>query len=86
MKKHDDFDLRLHDNDELAEIHGADVITREPIRSWPLSAVWRVVFNDGTSRIYKAFRNLPIKIKFYEKVQVSNCNKMACRLRGPLAA
>ena len=76
MKKHDDFDLWLHDNDELAKIHGTNVTTREPIRGWPLSAVERIIFNDGTSRIYKAFRNLPIETKFYEKVQSPHVPKM----------
>ena len=76
MKKHDDFDLWLHENDELAKIHGTHITTREPIRGWPLSVVERVVFSDGTSRIYKAFRNLPIETKFYEKIQSPHVPKM----------
>jgi len=68
MKKHNDFEIWLHENDELAKIHGTNVTLREPIQGWPLSVVERVTFNDGTSRIYKAYRNLPVETKFYEKV------------------
>jgi hypothetical protein len=42
MQKHDAFEIRMHDDDELAGIHGADVAWRKPLRSWPLSIVERV--------------------------------------------
>ena len=76
MKKHDDFKLWLHEDEELAKIHGAAVTSREPISKWPLSAVERVVFSDSASRIYKAFRNLPIETKFYEKIDSPYVPKM----------
>ena len=76
MKKHDDFEIWLHENDELVKIHGANIISREPLRSWPLSVVERVAFNDGASRIYKAFRNLPVETEFYRAVQSRHIPKV----------
>ena len=69
MKKHTEFELWLHDDNELSDIHGATVISRQVLQEWPLSVVERVNFNDGISRIYKAFRNQPIETEFYRKVQ-----------------
>ena len=65
MHKHEHHDIWLHDECELSEIHGAAVVSREPLRSWPLSAVERVVFNDNSSRIYKAYHNIPTESEFY---------------------
>lgn len=69
MKKHDSFDLWLHDNDELSSIQQMDVLAREPLQEWPLSVVERVTFGDGTSRIYKASYNLPTEADFYRKIR-----------------
>jgi hypothetical protein len=66
----------LHEDNELTKIYGSNIISREPIRSWPLSVVERVVFNDGASQIYKVFRNFPIEIKFYEKIQSHHIPKV----------
>jgi serine/threonine protein kinase len=76
MKKHDDFDLWLHDDVELAKIHGTNVITRERIRGWPLSVVERIVFNDGASRIYKAYRNTPAEMMFYRQIRSRHIPKI----------
>jgi len=72
MKKHDDFDIWLHDDDELSAIAEANVVTRETLRCWPLSVVELVTFSDGMSRVYKAFRNLPTEIQFYQQVRSQN--------------
>ena len=69
MKKHEHFDLWLHDDGELADMLGMDVVSRQTVQEWPLSAVERVTFDDGTSRIYKAFRNLPTETEFYRRVR-----------------
>jgi len=69
MKKHADYDIWLHDDDELRGIHGADVISRTVLRRWPLSVVERVVFADGASRIYKAYYNIPVETEFYRNVR-----------------
>jgi len=71
MKKHEQFDLWLHDDGELSELQGMNVMSRRTVQEWPLSAVERVVFSDGTSRIYKAFRNLPV-----EPIQKNRCSKL----------
>jgi thiamine kinase-like enzyme len=69
MKKHSEFELWLHDDNELSDIHGANVTSRQVLQEWPLSIVELVTFNDGINRIYKAFRNLPIETEFYRQVQ-----------------
>jgi len=69
MKKHDAFEIWLHQDEVLSDIHGAKVVLREPLQAWPLSAVERITFGDGESRIYKAFHNLPIETAFYRAVQ-----------------
>jgi hypothetical protein len=69
MNKHKDFEIWLHDNDELTAIHGAKVISRELLQEWPLSVVERITFSDNISRIYKAFNNLPVETEFYRNVK-----------------
>ena len=68
MKKHEHFDLWLHGDGELSDMQGMDIASRQALQEWPLSVVERVTFDDGTSRIYKAFRNLPIETEFYRRV------------------
>lgn len=69
MKKHNEFEILLHDDDELSDIERIPVISRETLQEWPLSIVERIIFSDGTSRIYKAFHNLPIETEFYRIVR-----------------
>ena len=69
LKKHKDLEIWLHDNDELTAIYGAKVISRELLQEWPLSVVERIIFSDNTSRIYKAFNNLPVETEFYRNVK-----------------
>jgi len=69
MIKHKDFDIWLHDDDELSAIHGANVILREPLQKWPLSVVERITFCDNLRRIYKSFSNLPVETEFYRHVE-----------------
>ena len=76
MKKHDTFELWLHGDDALSELHGAGVVLREPLQAWPLSVVERITFADGASRIYKAFRNLPTEADFYRAVRSRHIPKV----------
>ena len=69
MKKHNDFDIWLHNDDELSAISGVNVSSRKTVQEWPLSVVELIRFNDGTRRIYKAFCNTPTEIEFYRKVR-----------------
>jgi hypothetical protein len=76
VKKHNNFDIWLHDDDELAVIHGTNIISRESLHEWPLSVVERITFNDNTSRIYKAFHNLPVETEFYRTVESQSLPKV----------
>ena len=68
MKKHDYFDIWLHEDNELAEIYGFKVTARNVLHAWPLSVVERVDFENGVSLIYKAYYNLPTETDFYRNV------------------
>jgi len=61
--------ILLHEDDELSEIIGMSVVSRELIQAWPLSFVERITLSDNTSRIYKSFYNLPVETEFYRQVQ-----------------
>ena len=76
MRKHSEFELWLHDDNELSDIHGTNTTSRQVLQEWPLSMVERITFSDGISQIYKAFRNLPIETEFYRKVQSRHIPKV----------
>jgi hypothetical protein len=76
MNKHDIFDIHLHDDEELAALHGAPLSWRESLRAWPLSLVERVAFKDGTSRIYKACRSFSVELDFYRTAESPNIPKL----------
>jgi len=58
-----------HDDDELSEILGMSVVSRDLLQAWPLSFVERVTLSDNTSRIYKSFYNLPTETEFYRQAR-----------------
>ena len=66
----------LHEDNELSEIFGMSVVSREHIQAWPLSFVERITLSDHTCRIYKAFYNLPIETEFYRRVQSHHIPKV----------
>ena len=68
--------ILLHEDNELAEILGLSIVSREQIQAWPLSVVARILLSDNTSRIYKAFYNLPIETEFYRRVQSPHIPKV----------
>jgi hypothetical protein len=75
MRKHEHYEVWLHDDMELSRMQGMGVAKREPLGSCPLSVVERVIFSDGTSRIYKAYRNLPIEAEFYRNIHSQHIPK-----------
>ena len=74
MKKQEQ--ILLHEDDELTEILGMGVVSRELLQAWPLSFVERITLSDNTSRIYKTFRNLPVETEFYRRVQSPHIPKV----------
>ena len=68
--------ILLHEDGELSEILGLSVVSREQIQAWPLSVVERIILSDNTSRIYKAFYNLPIETEFYRRIQSPHIPKV----------
>lgn len=66
MKKHPYFDLRLHDDDELASLLPAPVTVRSTIHEWPLSCVQKVLCADGSAWAYKTqARAVTVEPEFY---------------------
>jgi len=57
--------LRLHDDSELAEFAGKEVISRDTLHEWPMSHVERVTLADGQTLIYKAQIGRGIEAAFY---------------------
>ena len=74
MKKQEQ--VFLHEDNELSEILGMSIVSRELIQAWPLSFVERVSLSDNTSRIYKSFYNLPIETEFYRQVRSRHIPKV----------
>ena len=65
MEAHPYFDLRLHDDAELAALLDAPLLRREPVQAWPLSAVEKIHLADGRVFIYKAQRAPTVEPAFY---------------------
>lgn len=76
MKKHEFFEIWLHDNAELSDLCDKSIVVRESLQAWPLSVVERISFEDKTSWIYKVYRNLPIETHFYQNVNSSHVPKL----------
>ena len=65
MNAHPYFDLRLHDDAELAALLDAPLIRRELVQAWPLSSVEKIHLADGRVYIYKAQRAPTVEPAFY---------------------
>ena len=74
MKKQEQ--ILLHEDNELSEILGMNIVSREQIQAWPLSFVERIKLPDNSSRIYKSFYNLPTETEFYRRVQSKHIPKV----------
>ncbi|MFO8007050.1 MAG: hypothetical protein R6V05_04860 [Candidatus Brocadiia bacterium] len=64
MHKHEHWEMRLHDDAELAELLGSPVREREVLQQWPLSQVERVETADGPA-IYKCQCGPTVEPEFY---------------------
>jgi hypothetical protein len=69
MLKHATFDLLIHTTPELELLLGERVAERQPVHSWPLSAVERLTTASGVRWIYKAQRAPTCEPDFYERVR-----------------
>lgn len=65
VEPHSHFDLRLHDDDELANLLGAAILTRESLHAWPLSSVEEIRLADERVYVYKAQRAPTVEPAFY---------------------
>ena len=65
MYQHKYFNLRLHDNVELAEILRAKIVERRTLHEWPLSCVEQVVTNEGSKWVYKSQFGPTVEPQFY---------------------
>jgi hypothetical protein len=69
MVKDEDFDLLLHDDRELENLIGGDIVERTTIHKWPLSNVQRLKLSDGRKFIYKAQAGPTVEGEFYSKAR-----------------
>ena len=69
MHRHPQFDLWLHDDDELAAALGSAPTERTTIHEWPLSSVQRVRTADGRRHIYKVQAPPTIEREVYARAR-----------------
>jgi len=67
MKKHQKYDLWMHDNRELSNLLEFKIVQRQTIHQWPNSCVQKVEMEDGSKWIYKSQSGITIESSFYEK-------------------
>jgi len=65
MYSHPHFDLFLHTDEELNELMGERITTRETLHEWPLSCVQRLTLATGQTCIYKAQSGPTVEPEFY---------------------
>jgi hypothetical protein len=71
MYRHEHFDLRLHDNEELAPLVQSDILERVTLHEWPLSCVQRLTLADGRKLIYKTQFGPTVEPEFYANARSS---------------
>ena len=64
MDKHPHFNLVVHDDTELAARVGGDILERETLHEWPLSAVERIATQQG-QWVYKSEYGPSLEADFY---------------------
>jgi hypothetical protein len=69
MHHHPDFDICLHDDEELACLLGGGLRERTTLHEWPLSCVQRLVRQDGRRLIYKAQSAPSLEPEFYARAR-----------------
>jgi hypothetical protein len=65
VHRHEYFDLRLHDDGELMELVGENIVERVTLHDWPLSCVQRLTLADGRKLVYKAQFGPTVEAEFY---------------------
>ena len=69
MHKHPYFDLLLLDESELAHHFKQNIINRQIVQEWPLSAIEKLTLQDGTIWMLKSVHEpLTIEGRFYQQV------------------
>lgn len=71
MRRHQHFDLWLHDDSELGALVGGRVAERTTLHEWPLSCVQRLVTDDGRTLIYKSQSAPSVEPEFYASARSS---------------
>jgi hypothetical protein len=69
MKKHPHHNLWMHEDRELSAHIGSRVCNRTTLHEWPLSAVQKVVCQDGRQLIYKSQYGPSVEAAFYAKAK-----------------
>jgi hypothetical protein len=65
VQRHPDFDLLLHEDDELVAELGSPVLERSTLHAWPLSCVQKLRLADGRRLVYKSSRSPTLEADFY---------------------
>ena len=71
MYRHEHFDLRLHDDEELVPLVQSDILERVTLHEWPLSCVQRLTLADGRRLIYKTQFGPTVEPEFYANARSS---------------
>jgi hypothetical protein len=58
--------IRMHSDQELADILGACIVSRNTIHEWPLSCVQKLTLDNGRDLIYKSQLPPTVEPDFYE--------------------
>ena len=65
MRRHEFFDLYLHEDTELELLLRSDIVERVTLHEWPLACVQRVTTRDRQSVIYKSQFGPTVEPEFY---------------------
>lgn len=67
MQKHQQYDLWIHNDQELSELFGDEIIQRKTIHQWPNSCVEKITLKGEKEIIYKFQSGGIIESLFYEQ-------------------
>lgn len=71
MRRHEHFDLLLHDDEELTLLIQSGILERVTLHEWPLSCVQRLDLADGRKLIYKTQFGPTVEPEFYATARSS---------------
>jgi hypothetical protein len=66
MKKHRQHDLWLHNNSELSNLLGSEILSRKTLHEWPNSCVQRILLKNTRTYIYKYQSGGIVEFLFYK--------------------